>query len=191
MADAQPIPTRVAADAASPRYNGDMSESSARQTEITLFPTQNACGDPVMTMATASASPLAGHSIHANESLIVIEGLRQAHNGALASAKELAALQCLLPVSVRYTQQAAQHLATIYGALLHATPQIAAPLTSSLQDALRSIEAAPCRGMSGRFPGTLEWRIIHTPLVVIYSVEIGDTDQTTVIGCCFCAGQCF
>jgi toxin ParE1/3/4 len=85
-------------------------------------------------------------------------------------------------MNLRCADRTWRHLSALFHAADEADPFAAAVLASCLCASMQALRHFPYLGRVGRMPGTLELVVFQVPFVIVYRVEIGDTDQIVILG---------
>lgn len=85
-------------------------------------------------------------------------------------------------MTLRYTDRARLHLATIFDFLCNEDPQGAAIIVSRIRASAQALCQFPYLGHIGHVPGTLELVVVRLPYVIVYRIDIGDEDQIIILG---------
>lgn len=83
---------------------------------------------------------------------------------------------------VRYTARALHHLNDIYDYIAHDNPTAATSVIGRIRATAQSLQHFPYLGHVGTVPGTLERSVVGLPYIVVYQVNVGDTDEVLILG---------
>ncbi|MEP0314380.1 MULTISPECIES: type II toxin-antitoxin system RelE/ParE family toxin [Alphaproteobacteria] len=85
-------------------------------------------------------------------------------------------------MTLRYTDQAKLHLATIFDFICSEDRQAATIVISRIRASAQALCQFPYLGHIGHVPGTLELVVVRLPYVIAYRIDIGDEDQIVILG---------
>ncbi len=81
-----------------------------------------------------------------------------------------------------YTPEATAHLDNIHAYIQSDNPEAAAAVVTRIHATARALAFFPHMGRVGHLSGTLEHKVKQLPYVIVYRIEIGDTDQLVILG---------
>jgi hypothetical protein len=85
-------------------------------------------------------------------------------------------------MKIRFARSAAKSLAELFRAAEYNDDALRTAAASRLRAFAHALCRLPYVGHIGLAPGTLQLRVPELPLVIVYGVEIGDTDQVVILG---------
>ena len=83
---------------------------------------------------------------------------------------------------MRYTAQAREHIAAIYGHIRDRNPVAAAQVAARLRLAAERLAEFPRMGHAGRVSGTYEWVVRGLPHIIVYQTGAVGSDEVLVLG---------
>lgn len=83
---------------------------------------------------------------------------------------------------LRFSERAKSHVAHIFDYIRSDDPQAAMMVVAHIRATANALSLFPNIGHVGHVSGTLEHRVKRLPYLIVYRVEIGDTDQIVVLG---------
>lgn len=83
---------------------------------------------------------------------------------------------------LRYSDRAAGHIAAIFDYIRADNSEAATMVVARIRAAAQALSIFPQMGHVGHLSGTLEHKVKRLPYVIVYRVEIGDTDQVVILG---------
>lgn len=86
------------------------------------------------------------------------------------------------PVRLRYTTQARDHIAAIYGYIRDRHPVAATQVVARIRFAAERLAEFPRMGHAGRVAGTHEWVVRGLPYIIVYQIGATDSDEVLVLG---------
>ncbi len=86
------------------------------------------------------------------------------------------------PVRLRYTAQARQHIAAIFGYIRDRNPVTATQVVARIRQAAERLAEFPRMGHAGRVAGTHEWVVRGLPFIIVYQTGAADADEVLILG---------
>ena len=86
------------------------------------------------------------------------------------------------PVRLRFTAEAREHIAAIYGYIRDRNPVAATQVVARIRFAAEQLAEFPRMGHIGRVPGTHEWVVRGLPYIIVYQTGASDPDEVLVLG---------
>lgn len=86
------------------------------------------------------------------------------------------------PVRLRFTAEAREHIAAIYGYIRDRNPVAATQVVARIRFAAEQLAEFPRMGHIGRVPGTYEWVVRGLPYIIVYQTGASDPDEVLVLG---------
>lgn len=86
------------------------------------------------------------------------------------------------PVRLRYTAQARQHIAAIFGYIADRNPVAATQVVARIRQAAERLTEFPRIGRAGRAAGTYEWVVRGLPYIIVYQTGEADADEVLILG---------
>lgn len=83
---------------------------------------------------------------------------------------------------LRYTAQARQHIASIFGYIRERNPVAATQVLARIRLAAERLAEFPRMGHAGRVAGTHEWVVRGLPYIIVYQTGAADPDEVLVLG---------
>jgi addiction module RelE/StbE family toxin len=81
-----------------------------------------------------------------------------------------------------YSKRAVRHIADIFDYIHNDNPEAAAMVVARIRATAQALSLFPQMGHVGHLSGTLEHKVKRLPYVIVYRVEIGDTDRVVILG---------
>jgi toxin ParE1/3/4 len=85
------------------------------------------------------------------------------------------------PVRLRYTAQALEHIASIFGYIGDRNPVAATQVVARIRQAAERLAEFPRVGHAGRVVGTYEWVVRGLPYIIVYQTGAPDTDEVLIL----------
>jgi toxin ParE1/3/4 len=85
-------------------------------------------------------------------------------------------------VRLRYTAQAREHIASIYGYIRVRNPVAATQVVARIRHAAERLTEFPRMGHAGRVAGTHEWVVRGLPYIIVYQTGAVDSDEVLILG---------
>ena len=86
------------------------------------------------------------------------------------------------PVRLRYTAQARQHIASIFGYTRDRNPVAATQVAARIRRAAERLAEFPRMGHAGRVAGTHEWVVRGLPYIIVYQIGAADSNEVLILG---------
>ncbi|HYI30281.1 MAG TPA: type II toxin-antitoxin system RelE/ParE family toxin [Bradyrhizobium sp.] len=86
------------------------------------------------------------------------------------------------PVRLRYTAQARQHVAAIYGYIRDRNPIAATQVVARIRQAAERLAEFPRMGHAGRVAGTHQWVVRGLPYIIVYQSGAANADEVLILG---------
>ena len=86
------------------------------------------------------------------------------------------------PVRLRFTAEAREHIASIYGYIRDRSPTAATQVAARIRLAAEQLTEFPRMGHVGRVPGTHEWVVRGLPYIIVYQTGVVDPDEVVILG---------
>jgi toxin ParE1/3/4 len=86
------------------------------------------------------------------------------------------------PVRLRYTAQAREHIASIYGYIRDRNPVAAMQVAARVRFAAERLTEFPRMGRVGRVAGTHEWVVRGLPYIIVYQYDVDDPEELLILG---------
>jgi plasmid stabilization system protein ParE len=85
-------------------------------------------------------------------------------------------------VRLRYTAQARQHIASIFGYIRERNPVAATQVLARIRLAAERLAEFPRMGHAGRVAGTHEWVVRGLPYIIVYQTGAAHPDEVLILG---------
>jgi toxin ParE1/3/4 len=86
------------------------------------------------------------------------------------------------PVRLRYTAQAREHIAEIYGYIRDRNPVAATQVAARIRLAAERLVEFPRMEHAGRITGTHEWVVRGLPYIIVYQTGAADSNEVLILG---------
>lgn len=86
------------------------------------------------------------------------------------------------PLRLRYTAQAREHIAAIFGYIRDRNPVAATQVVARIRLAAERLAEFPRIGHVGRVSGTYEWVVRGLPYIIVYQTGTTDSDEVLILG---------
>ena len=83
---------------------------------------------------------------------------------------------------LRYTDRARRDLLDVFDHINADNPDAAKTVIARIRASAEALALFPYMGRIGLVPGTLELTVAQLPFVIVYRIELGDTDRVIVLG---------
>jgi plasmid stabilization system protein ParE len=83
---------------------------------------------------------------------------------------------------LRYSKRASGHISAVFDYIGEDNLQAAAMVIAHIRASAQALSYFPNIGHAGHLSGTLEHKVKRLPYVIVYRVELGNTDQIVILG---------
>jgi toxin ParE1/3/4 len=85
-------------------------------------------------------------------------------------------------VRLRYTAQAREHIAAIFGYIRDRNRVAATEVVARIRQSAERLAEFPRVGHAGRVVGTYEWVMRGLPYIIVYQLGADDSDEILILG---------